>query len=487
MRDLRAFFLLIGRDAVFWLGALGLGCVSILLFAITQPHAPTLDYVDAFILASFAYPALAGWLAGAMTQELQTCTFTWTLPEVQPRISRGFFTFGTLVTVIVVTLVSLRGSPYDPLVLGALGLAGYSFGSNYYQPVAWHRRWLATFMTLAILFTSRLVGELASTYPGSTGLVALVSAGYFSYGLLSVSAFREGRFRLTTPLPGAFFLQRSRRFERRKQALRTSPARLWRRGYLGESSWKWVRAGVHEAYGPLTLRVVGRAIASTWVLWLLVGLHAWTERVEGDGVDLGVAIGRTLHDVLLRSPHVPAYGEDGPYAMVVFVIAALGAIMCLKASAVPGSGVLYPLSRRAFAGVVFRGAQVEAAVYFAAVFLGFLLVGLAAGALLGYEARLDFLPFFMRPLMATTVLLPLLQYGRLRMRSPQRQTDQNAFLWVVAGVIAFVTLVSIWTYFAPRVFGATRVELAAFPVLLVISRLLHWARVKRHFATADLV
>ncbi len=486
MSDLRAFFTLIGRDAFFWLAALGLGCVSILLVAITQPHAPTVDYVDAFILASFAFPALAGWLAGAMIQELQTCTFTWSLPKVQPKISRGFFTFGAIVTVIVVTFVSLQGSPYNPLVLGAVGLAGYSFGANYYGRVTWHRTWLATIFSLAVLFTSRGLGGLASTYPGSTALLALASAGYFSYGLLSVSTFRKGRFRLPSPLPGAFFLQRSQRFERQKQAMRTSPTRGWRSGYLGNTPWKWVRAGVHEAYGPLTLGVVGRAIASTWVLWLLVALHAWVERVEAGDESFGIALGKTLHDVLLRSPNVPPYGEEGPYAMVVFVIAALGAILCLKASATPNSGVLYPLSRKAFAGVAFRGGQVEAGFYFVAIFVGFLLVSLVAGALVGYETRLDFLPFFVRPLIATTVLLPLLQYGRLRMQAPGRQKEQNAFLLVVGGVLGFVTMVSIWTYFAPQVFRTTRVEIVAFLVLLLTSRLVYWVAVRRHFASADL-
>lgn len=341
-------------------------------------------------------------------------------------------------------------------------------------------------LSLAVLFSSRGLGGLASTHPGSTALVALASAGYFSYGLLSVSTFRKGRFRLPTPLPGAFFLQRSQRFERQKQAVRKSPTRGWRSGYLGNSPWNWVRAGLHETYGPLTFGVVGRAIASTWVLWLLVAIHAWVERVEAGEQSFSVALGKTLYDVLLRSPDIPPYGEEGPYAMVVFVIAALGAILCLKASATPNSGVLYPLSRKAFAGVAFRGGQVEASFYFIAIFVGFLLVGLVAGALVGYETRLDFLPFFVRPLMATTILLPLPQYGRLRMQSPARQRDQNAFLLVAGGVIGFVTLVSIWTYFAPQVFRTSQVEITAFLVLLLISRLLYWAMVKHHFISADL-
>ena len=483
MSDLRAFFMIAGRDAVFWLGALGLGCVSITLVAITQPHAPMAGYVDGFILATIAYPALAGWLAGALIQELQTCTFTWTLPGVQHKISKGFFVFGAIAIFIVVGLVTLQGSPYDPIVLAALGLASYCLGANFYDPGTWYGSWIAIPLTLALVFTTQTVGELAFSYPGSTALVALASAAYFSYGLLRLPTFRKGPSRLATPLPGAFLLQRSQRLERRKQALLKSSPRGWKLGYLGENPWKWVRAGVHETYGPLTLRVVGKAIASTWVLWLLIGMHAWTERGEES---FGIAVGRTVYDVLFRSPHVPAFGEKGPYAMVVVLIAALGAMLCLKAPATPSSGVLYPLSRRAFARVAFRGAQVETAIYFLAVTVGFLLVGLAAGALLGYETRLDFLPFFMRPLMATTVLLPLLQYGRLRLQSPERHSDQNGFLLVAAGIIGFVVLVSTWTYFAPQVFVSARVEITAFLVLLVVSRLLLRTSLLRYFTSADL-
>ena len=483
MNDLRAFFMIAGRDAVFWLGALALGCVSILLVAITQPHAPMVAYVDGFILATIAYPALAGWLAGALILELQNCTFTWMLPGVQRKISRGFFVFGAIAIFIVVGLVTLQGSPYDPIVLGALGLAGYCLGANFFDPGSWYGSWIAVLLTLALVFTTKAVGEVAFSYPGSTALVALSGAAFFSYGLLRLSTFRKGPSRLATPVPGAFFLQRSQRLERRKQALLKSSPRGWKLGYLGENPWKWVRAGVHETYGPLTLRVVGKAIASTWVLWLLIGMYAWTERGEES---FGVAVGKTLHEVLFRSPNVPMYGEEGPYAMVVFVIAALGAMLCLKAPATPNSGVLYPLSRRSFASVAFRGAQVEAVIYFLAVTVGFLLVGLAAGALLGYETRLDFLPFFMRPLMATTVLLPLIQYGRLRLQSPERHSDQNGFLLVSAGIIGFVVLVSIWTYFAPQVFVSDRVEVSAFVVLLVLSRLLLRTSLLRYFTSADL-
>jgi hypothetical protein len=487
MSDLRAFFTLVGRDAIFWLGALGLGCLSIFLVAITQPHAPTVGYVDAFILVTLAYPALAGWLAGALILELQNCTFTWVLPGVPRKVSRGFFVFGAITIFIVVGLVTLQDSPYDPIVLGALGLASYCLGANFFDPGKWYGSWIAVLLTLALVFSTNTVGEMAFSHPGSTALVALAAAAFFSHGLLRLSTFRKGPSRLATPLPGAFFLQRSQRLERRKQALLKSSPRGWKLGYLGENPWKWVRAGVHETYGPLTLRVVGKAIASTWVLWLLIGIHAWTEGwSEGQGASFWEAVGKTVFDVLFRSPHVPAFGEKGPYAMVVFVIAALGAMLCLRAPASPNSGVLYPLSRRAFARVAFRGAQVETAIYFLAITFGFLLVGLGAGALLGYETRLDFLPFFMRPLMATMVLLPLLQFGRLRLRSQQRQADQNGFLLVAGGIIGFVTLVSIWTYFAPQIFRTTRVEIVAFLVLLVTSRLLYWVVVKRHFASADL-
>ena len=483
MSDLRAFFMIAGRDAVFWLGAFWIGFVSIVLLGITQPHAWMVGRVDAFILASVAYPALAGWLAGALIQELQSCTFTWTLPEVRRKISWGFFAVGVIVTFLVVGLVALQGSPYNTLVLGALGLAGYCIGARNYGPESWFGAGVAVLLALAVLLSSTLVGELAMSYPWSTALVAMAVASTFSNGLLRVSTFRKGPFRLTTPLPGAFFLQRSQSLERQKQAWRKSSPVTWRHGYLGENPWNWVRAGAYEHAGPVGIRIVGKVINSTWVLWLLVGGHAWMEK--GDDA-FGVAFVKTLYDVVFRSPHVPAYGEDGPYAILVIVIAALGGVLCLMAPLAPDSGLLYPLSRRSLAGITFRGAQAGAALLFVAIGLSCVLVGLVAGYFAGYETAMDFFPFFLRPLIATTVLLPLLQYGRLRLHTSILRRNENAFLLVAFGIAGFVVLVGIWTYLTPLVFSSSSDEVATSLVLLVTSRFIYGAQLERYFTTADL-
>jgi len=483
MNNLKAFYTLAGRDAFFWLGALGLGCVSIVLLSINQPHAPTAAHIDIFILAAFAYPALAGWLAGALIQELQSCTFTWVLPGVQDKISRGFFTFGAVATLIVVPLVALQGAPYNPLVLGALGLAGYCLGSVYVNLGTKRGAGIAYLMTVGVLFTSKGLGDLARSHPWATALATLAVAAWFSYRLLRVSTFRRGPFRLTTPLPGAFFLQRSQRFERQKQAQRTSTLSGWRPDYLGEDPWKWVRAGAYEAFGPLGFRIVGKAINSTWVLWLLVGMHAWIEK--GDDA-FGVAFGKTLYDVLFRSPHVPAYGQDGPYAMLVIVIAALGGVLCLKAPLAPDSGYLYPLSRRSLAQVSFRGAQAGATLLFVTTGLVCVVVGLVTGYLVGYETELDFFPFFLRPLMATTVLLPLLQYGRLRLRTSDLRKSENTYLYLSFGIVGFVVLVGLYTYLAPLVFTSPWDEFAISLILLVTSRFIYRVQLDRYFTNADL-
>jgi hypothetical protein len=56
-----------------------------------------------------------------------------------------------------------------------------------------------------------------------------------------------------------------------------------------------------------------------------------------------------------------------------------------------------------------------------------------------------------------------------------------------AGIVGFVVLVGIWTYFAPLIFVTERIEIITFAVLLLASRLLHWASLKRYFTSADLL
>jgi energy-coupling factor transporter ATP-binding protein EcfA2 len=140
----------------------------------------------------------------------------------------------------------------------------------------------------------------------------------------------------------------------------------------------------------------------------------------------------------------------------------------------------------ALAQVSFRGAQAGATLLFVTTGLVCVVVGLVTGYLVGYETELDFFPFFLRPLMATTVLLPLLQYGRLRLRTSDLRKSENTYLYLSFGIVGFVVLVGLYTYLAPLVFTSPWDEFAISLILLVTSRFIYRVQLDRYFATVDL-
>jgi hypothetical protein len=95
------FFPLMGRAAVFWVGAATFAALGFLLLGLSQPDEIISPYVDASFLATFAIPALAGWLAGAIIQEFQGCTFAWALPAASRRVAAGYLSTGAVLSLLI--------------------------------------------------------------------------------------------------------------------------------------------------------------------------------------------------------------------------------------------------------------------------------------------------------------------------------------------------------------------------------------------------
>ncbi len=480
MRPLHAFFLAAGRPAV----AVGIGFLLVVswgvIVALTRGfpgvHAP-LGFLCALVL-----PALAGILAAQVVHELQHCSFTWPLPGVRWKTALGFFVAGAAVTLAVVGSTWQRAE-LGPGVLLAVGIASYCLGSLLNDPLSSTVSALAAAVALALLVFSAAAAELAAAHPLLTvAVVAPATAGVCAWRYFGRRTFRRKPFRPTRPMGWA--PDQVQRYERQKRLARKPAGRRWRQAYLGNDAWKWTRAGLYESWGDL-----GWADAfGTFRIWpavlLVVGLDAALDR--GD-LSYGSAFANVLYRAFFRPPDHPSFGaEDDPHLMVMLVVSFIGASLAFSKPAAVEEGRPYPLSRDDRSRIAFRGNLVTSALFLLVVGPGFFLVAQAAGWAAGLPLRLDFIPHFLRALLATLVLMPAVSWIRLRTRSFQdRPAGERGIvttvwlivLWVAVGVGCFLTPLLV----------APLVELAMLAVLILLSQSIYRRSLRWHFATADLV
>jgi hypothetical protein len=188
---------------------------------------------------------------------------------------------------------------------------------------------------------------------------------------------------------------------------------------------------------------------------------------------------------------VPPFGElgegRGPSPIVALVVAAAGAVLVLWSPASLNTTLAYPLSRRLRAAVTHRAALVDAGAFFVAVGATLSMAGIVAGWLAGYELRFDFVPFFVRALIGTLILMPLAHWGRLYLGIAIKRRTGDTLVPVILGVVGFVAVVLIWTYQSAGLFVSPVVGVATSIVLLAISQAVFGWGLKSFYARRDLI
>jgi hypothetical protein len=442
-------------------------------------------HVDVTLLAAFAFPLCAGWLAGAVVQEFQHTSFGALLPAVRRRVAAGFLTAGLALSTVVVGSIALRGDGTRNLpLLFVVALGAYCFGGIFRDPLS---NWVTTVnvvLALSVIVNSRRMAAFAEGHPWTTVLVASgIGAGCF-LRLFARSTFRRKPFRATAPLPGRYSVEKTQRYRTRLRVEAGPGKTTWSPGYLGVGLWRWVRAAIHEVHGSNLRRDNAKALIPLAYFTLLCVGHAWAER--GD-LSLGEAVARTIYDALFRSPHQPVFGEKGsPFLFVAIAVAAVGVVTALFRPVTLNPAMAHPLSRRQLAAVRFRGGLADAAILLAIPGLGLFALGHLAGWLAGYEIRFDFLPFFFRVLLITLVLMPLAHWGQLRLQEATRRKSENTIAAVIFGIVGFVGAVWCWTFVSPRLFVSPVVELATLVAALLVSQLIYRRNLTSYYRTADL-
>jgi hypothetical protein len=148
--------------------------------------------------------------------------------------------------------------------------------------------------------------------------------------------------------------------------------------------------------------------------------------------------------------------------------------------------VFYPISRPALAGVVFRAGLVEGACVFLTVGLLFSVMGLGAGWGAGYGTRLDFVPHFLRALLGTMILLPVVQGVRLRVQNRRAGRSPETVVLLIMGVTGLVTAVSVWSFVSPALLPGAGLEIVVSLVLLSLSQVLYRRWLGRYYLRGDL-
>ena len=485
MNTLRPFFLLLGRASVFWMGAIGLIVVGMVVAGISDPEERLGLILDAAFVAAFAFPAGAGWLAGAVVQEFQHTSFATHLPGVRFRIATGFVATGLVVSLVVVGLIGrMSTTPQNLAALLAVGLGAYCLGGVLVDPLS---TWISGFNVVIVLLLvarSRDVARIVDNYPWPVVAIALAVGVVCFLRLFARSTFRLKPFHPTSFLPGRFSLEKARRIEQWKRARRGPTKTGWHAGYLGSNPWSWVRAAFHEVHGDRGWRNSSKALNPLACLGFLVVLNAWLDRGE---FSFGGAVARSIYDALFRSPHQPQFGEHGgPFLMVLIVIAAAGVVTALFRPVAFTAAIAYPLSRRQHAQVFFRGGLVDGGIILFIVAPCLFTVGHLMGWLVGYGIRFDFMPYFFRALMITLILIPLAHWGRLGLLAATRRKSGNTMLGVIFGVIGFVLAVLVLSVISAGLIGSPEVELAVLAAALLVSQLVYRRKLRNYFRTADL-
>ncbi len=481
MRNLLAFTGLIARPATFLWGLLAAMLVALVVAGVMEPDVPVVITSDHAFLVCFGYPFVGGTLAGMALREVQHSSFAWTLPGVRWKTAYGFLICGLVLSAIVVGLAVASGAARDPFVLVGISIATYCLGAVAVHPAS---RWLIFLNILLVVFViaeSGHMARLAHTYALATHTLTTVLTGLCIWQLFSLKVARLMPSIATTPILGSYSLQNSLRIEKRKLVAARSTG-MREPPLTDRSVWSWVRAAAYESYGTQPLKEALRVVSRLGLLFVLIVLHSLLEPRSGSLLEM---IGKVTYDALLRPPHLDPIGDRPPYVAVLLWIAAIGAGLVFVAPLALRSKVLYPLSRREQARIAYRASLVLSAAFAILMAASFLIVGHLAGWLADYPLRMDFIPFFTRPLLATLVLLPCSQYVSVLALTSDFSRQSDAAVILIAGVIAFIVVVLAWSLALPTALTVTEMTVSA--VMLIASQLAYHRALIRRYATADLI
>lgn len=479
------------RSSVYIIIAL---CVSWFLFQnLVSSHA---HRFSVFFL--FFFFELYGGIIGSIVGENQHRMLTWTLPHFRKRLmiwSIIVGLFSVVVWTIILTYAPLNAS-WSTILLMNLGfyclgfafLGGWSLDTN--RPgLIYKYRILIVLLVLTLAFGWQEVLAFGEQHKLGLALIAFAIAIGTHYFAFNQTTFRRKPFSfIVGSIHSGSDPQTREIWQNNAMKMRKASTRVWHLDHIGTGIVNWLRAGQYENSGLGGWR---------WPLSAFIAVLAMVFFFLGIETSFFGLLGRSSYDFETISKmiyHMIFYFDqlDPKIAINISLSVFLGICMfMLFSSFFLKRGYVYPLSRTQRTWIQYCGLLVQNISFFAASILVLGVMGILAGAKIGFVSEGDISLGILRVFGWVVVLIPILQwlsvkYDLYRFQMTRGRIRGTAFLFLIMilsiGIGGFTSLMRVWYPDLMLTYEA--------PILFVCFILLQWfllGRLKRYYATQDLV
>ena len=277
-------------------------------------------------------------------------------------------------------------------------------------------------------------------------------------------------------------------WQKQKMLMQKASSKLWHLDHIGTGIFNWLRAGQYEnsglGVGRWPFSAFGAALA---MVFFFLGMTT-----EFFGL-----LNQSPYDFETVSKmiyHMIFYFHQLDSNIIGSIFGAMFFSICMYLFIHPISlkrGYIYPLSRTQRMWIQYCGLLVQNISFLAASILVLGVLGILSGAKIGFVSEGDMSLEIFYVLGGWVVLLPILQWLQVKydlygFQRTRRQIWGVAFLFLgmilAFGITGFISLMRVWysdlmlTYEAPILF-----------VCFILSQWFLLARLKRYYATQDLV
>ena len=448
----------------------------------------------------FFFSGFWGYAIGGIVAENQHRTLTWTLPHFRKRLMMWSIIVGLFSVVawtVALTFAPLNASWSTILLInlsfyyfGFICTAGWDFG-------VYRSMWIQScqiilfFFSLVLAFFWQKVLAFGEQQKLGLALIAFaitIAAYYFSF---KQTTFRRKPLSLLWSLRSVFYPHTWEMWKRDAMKRRKPSTRVWHLDHIGTGIFNWLQASRYENSG-----------GALW-LWLIPGFSAVVAMVfyfigmmtNGFGI-----LNRSPYDfetVLITLYHMIFYFDQlAPKIAIKISLSAFFGVWAYMTYiwSYPfflKRGYAYPLSRTQRMWIQYWGFLVQNISFVIASILVLGVLGILAGAKVGFMHEGDISLRILCVLGWTVVLWPMFQWLQVKYHlyefpRTRRQIWGMVFLVLImilaCGIAGFVALM--------RNLYPDLALTYEVPILFVCFILLQWfllARLKRYYATQDLV
>ena len=453
------------------------------------------DRISVFVL--FFFIEFWGGTIGSMVGENQYRMLTWTLPHFRKRLliwSAIVGLFSIIAWTAALTYAPLNASWSTILLMNlslyCIGFAfsgGWSFGIQHLRLVSVCRT-LIVFLGLALAYLWQEVLAFGEQQKLGLALIAFAIAIGAYYFAFNQTTFRRKPFFFVLPLRLTLFPQTREIWEKNRLNRRKVSTRVWHLDHIGTGIFNWLRAGQYENSGlgrwgsPLSAFTAVLAMVFFFLNSITHMFGLW-DRSPYDFETLSKMI---YHIIFYFDP------LDSKIAGDIFGAVFVGICMYLFIPPISlKRGCVYPLSRTQQMWIRYSSLLVQNISFFAASILVLGVLGILAGAKIGFVSEGNISLRILCVLGWWVVLLPMLQWLQVKYDLYEFQRTRRQMWGIVLLLLVMILACGIAGFAAlMRTRYPDLMLTYEVPILFVSFIFLQWfllSRLKRYYATQDLV